>query len=184
MNKLKIAIGCDHTVTELKNEVIKYFENKGYTMLDMGTYDHTRTHYPIYGRQVGLAVAKNEADLGIAICGTGVGISLSVNKVKGTRCALVRDVFTAIKAKEEYNANVIACGGRVLGIGSLINIFEEFINAKYKGTNKDIIKLIDNKIEHLNDNPDLFGKIINKWEEGYYTNNEKQDSVPLPKIKV
>ncbi|ALV23522.1 hypothetical protein ASO20_02585 [Mycoplasma sp. (ex Biomphalaria glabrata)] len=181
---MKLAIGCDHTVTGLKDEVVKYLKSRGHQVIDCGTYDLTRTHYPIYGRQVALLVAKKQVDQGIVICGTGVGISVSANKVKGIRCALVADVYTAIKAKEAYNANIIACGGRVIGIGSIINIVEEFLKAKYQHQNSDLIALVDKQIKTLNDDPKLFDEIICNWEEGKYTNGEKQDKIPLPKISL
>lgn len=176
-----IAIGCDHIVTPIKDELIEYFKNLGHTIIDCGTYDRTRTHYPIYGRAVALNVVNKKADIGVVLCGTGIGISNSASKVKGIRCLLVTDPISARKAKEDYDANIIAFGGRVIGIGTAIDIVQAFINAKYKNKNKELIKMLDNKINSLKNNDDLYKNILKKWNDGYYTNGEKQPMTLKPK---
>ncbi|WP_027339801.1 galactose-6-phosphate isomerase subunit LacB [Halonatronum saccharophilum] len=167
-----ISIGCDHIVTDLKNHIIEYLEAKGHKIIDNGTYDHIRTHYPIYGKKTADKVASGEADLGIVICGTGVGITTSAAKVKGIRAALVRDITTAKYAKEELNANIIGVGGRICGVGLIENIIDEFLESKYKENfeNDKIIEKIDQIVEDDSQvgDEEFFAEFIEKWENGYY----------------
>lgn len=169
---MKVAIGCDHIVTDIKNDIKGYLEKKGYEVLDCGTYNHERTHYPIYGKKVAEKVVTKEADLGVVLCGTGVGITNAVNKVKGARCALVGDVATARYAKEELNANVIGVGGRVSGIGMIEDILDAYFETEYKETqeNKKMIAKINELIEKTEDINDehFFDEFIEKWNRGEY----------------
>ena len=138
----------------------------------MGTYDFIRTHYPIYGRKVGVLVAKGEVDLGVCICGTGIGINNGAQKVKGVRAACVTDVQTAVAAEEHLNANVIGCGGRVVGIGTIEYILDAFLKAKYQPTpERDaLIKKIDEMIPDNDciENDHIFDLYNKRWAEGYY----------------
>lgn len=169
---MKIAIGCDHIVTDIKMKAAEFLKSKGHEVIDVGTYDFVRTHYPIYGRKVGALVSQGDVDLGVCICGTGVGINSAAQKIKGVRGALVCDVQTAVAARENLNANVIGVGGRVVGVGTIEYILESFIAAQYKPTpdKEALIKKIDDMIDENDtlENDAIFAEYLQKWDQGYY----------------
>ena len=152
---MKVAIGCDHIVTDIKNHVKEYLENKGFEVVDCGTYDHARTHYPIYGKRVAEKVVSGGCDLGVVMCGTGVGITNAVQKIKGARCALVGDVAAAKYAREALNCNVIGVGGRVSGIGMIEDIMDAYFGTEYKPS-KEHDEMVE-KIDALIDSKDDIG---------------------------
>ena len=130
---MKIAMGNDHTAVELKNIIKAFVEEKGYEVLDLGTNSSESCDYPVYGEKVGRAVASGQADLGITICGTGVGISLAAGKVKGIRACVRSEPYTARLSKMHNNSNVLAFGARVVGSEMAKMITEEWLNARYEG---------------------------------------------------
>ena len=167
---IRIAIGCDHIVTDIKNEIRQWLIGKGYDVVDFGTYDNERTHYPIFGKRVAEAVANGEFDKGVVICGTGVGITNSANKVKGARCVLSRDVHTAVTARKEYDANIIGVGGRITGVGLIENIIEEFLSAEFEATeeNVHVKNFMNSMIDEGANKGECFEEERRKWDEGYY----------------
>lgn len=130
---MKIAIGNDHAAVEMKREIQKYLEELGHEVVNYGTDTVESCNYPEYGEKVGRAVADKEADCGVLICGTGVGISIAANKVKGVRAAVCSDVTTARLVKEHNNANIIAFGARIVGIELAKDIVRAYLDAEFAG---------------------------------------------------
>ena len=130
---MKIAIGNDHVAVEMKWHIVKYLSQKGHTLMNFGTDNEERTDYPIYGKRVADAVVNGECEAGILICGTGVGISLTANKVKGIRAAVCSEPYTARLTKEHNNANIIAFGARVVDMSMAEKIVDAFLEAEFEG---------------------------------------------------
>jgi len=130
---MKIAIGSDHAGFYLKEDLKKYLEEKNIEVKDMGPFDDNRVDYPDYGHAVGHEVIDNEMDFGIVICGSGIGISISANKVKGIRAALCSEPYSARLARRHNDANVLAMGARLIGHDMAIEIVEAFLDEKFEG---------------------------------------------------
>lgn len=130
---MKIGIGNDHAAVEMKNDVAAYLEEKGIKVVNYGTNTHESCNYPEFGEKVGRAVANGDVDLGILICGTGVGISLAANKVKGVRAVVCSEPYTAKLSRQHNNTNVLAFGARVIGIEMAKMIIDEWLNAEFMG---------------------------------------------------
>lgn len=146
---MKIGIGNDHAALEMKNQVMEYLEEKGYEVINYGTNTPESCNYPEFGEKVGRAVVSGEVDCGILICGTGVGISLAANKVKGVRAVVCSEPYSAKLSKQHNNTNILAFGARVVGIEIAKMIIDEWLGAEFEGgrhqTRVDMIMAIENK---------------------------------------
>lgn len=130
---MKIAIGSDHGGYNLKESIKKHLDEKGVEYMDFGTNGSESVDYPEFGSKVAEAVNSGEFDRGIVCCGTGIGISISANKVPGIRCAVVSDTFSAEMSRAHNNANVLALGERVVGIGLALRIVDVWLEAGFEG---------------------------------------------------
>lgn len=130
---MKIAIGCDHAGYELKEIVKDKLTSEGYELIDLGTNSSESVDYPIYGKAVGEKVASGECDKGIAICGTGIGISISCNKVKGVRAALCNTEHLAKMSREHNDANVLCLGAREIDKELALKIVEKWLSTDFLG---------------------------------------------------
>jgi len=131
--KPRIAIGSDHAGFPVKEIIRKYLEAAGYAVDDQGTSSEESVDYPDYGKAVGERVASKQADLGIAVCGSGIGISIAANKVPGIRAALAHDIMTARLAREHNDANVLALGGRIVTGTAAVEMVQTFLTTTYLG---------------------------------------------------
>ena len=130
---MKIALGSDHGGFALKQDIIKYLESKGIEYNDFGTYSTDSCDYPTFGEAAAKAVASGECDRGIVICTTGIGISISANKVKGIRCALCSEPLSAEMTRRHNDANMLAMGGGMINKNMAERIVEVFLNTEFEG---------------------------------------------------
>ena len=131
-----IALGSDHGGYGLKQEIIGYLEEKGIEYKDYGCYDESPCDYPVFGKKAAQAVVSGECEKGILICGTGIGISIAANKIKGVRAALCHDVFSAKATREHNDANMLAMGARVVGPGLALIIVDTFLNTEFSNAER------------------------------------------------
>ena len=130
---MKIAIGCDHGGIDLKPTVKKVLENNGIEIIDMGCDDTKSVDYPDYALKVAEAVSKGEVDKGIILCGTGIGISIAANKVKGVRAAVCHDLFTAQMCAQHNDANILSMGGRVIDEALAGEMVQVWLDTPFEG---------------------------------------------------
>ena len=130
---MKIVIGADHGGYEAKTAVLEYLTAQGYQVEDYGTYSEESCDYPDVAHKVGKAVAQEEFELGILICGTGIGMSLAANKVPGIRAALCQDTYSARMARAHNNSNVLCLGARVTGLGLMMDIVDTYVQGSFTG---------------------------------------------------
>lgn len=152
---MKIAVGSDHAGFSLKEEVVKHLQKKGYDFKDFGTYSEASCDYPDFAEKVSKEVADKNYDLGILVCGTGIGISIAANKVSGIRAALCSDTFSAHACREHNNANILALGARVVGTGVALDIVDSFLNAEFEG---------DRHLRRINKITEIEKKYMNQGE--------------------
>ncbi|MBP3623179.1 MAG: ribose 5-phosphate isomerase B [Oscillospiraceae bacterium] len=136
-----IGVGSDHGGFALKEAIKKHLEERGLEYKDFGTYSSASCDYPVYGRAVAKAVAAGECQLGILICGTGIGISITANKVPGVRAALCSDCFSAEATRLHNNANILALGARVLGEGLALKIVDTFLDTPFSNDERHIRRI-------------------------------------------
>ena len=130
---MKIAMGADHGGFSLKETIKQHLEEQGHEILDLGTYDTASCHYPVYAEKVARSVAAGQAERGILVCGTGIGMSIAANKIPGIRAAAVSDCFTAQATREHNDANILCLGERTVGPGLAMRIVDTYLAAQFQG---------------------------------------------------
>ena len=137
----KIAIGCDHAGYDLKGAVVEYIEKMGCECVDVGTYSKESCHYPKYAEAVCEKILSGECNLGILICGTGIGMSMAANKHNGIRAACCSDTFSAKLTREHNDANVLCFGERVVGAGLALELVDAFLGAEYLNNGNHVTRV-------------------------------------------
>lgn len=133
---MMIALGNDQAGYGLKQEIMKYLDEQGIPYKDYGSYSEESVDYPVYAKKVAHAVTDGECEKGILICGTGIGISIAANKVKGVRAALCHDTFSAEATRQHNDANILAMGARVIGPGLAVKIVDTFLHTEFSNAER------------------------------------------------
>ncbi|MBE6805279.1 MAG: ribose 5-phosphate isomerase B [Ruminococcaceae bacterium] len=146
---MKIALGCDHGGLEHKNAIAEHLKERGFDIKDFGIYEQKSVDYPEIAEKVANSIASGETELGILVCGTGIGMSLAANKVKGIRAAACSEHFSAKYTRLHNNSNILCLGGRVIGVGTAIELVDLFVDTEFEGGRHqrrvDMITTIENK---------------------------------------
>ena len=146
---MKIAIGCDHGGLEHKNAIAEHLKERGFEVQDFGIYEQVSVNYPVIAEKVALEITEGRAELGILVCGTGIGMSLAANKVKGIRAAACSEHFSAKYTRLHNNSNILCLGGRVIGVGTALELTDLFVDTEFEGgrhaTRVDMITEIENR---------------------------------------
>ena len=130
---MKIALGCDHGGLDHKNAIKEHLENRGFKVLDFGIYEQVSVDYPDIAIKVANAVKDGQCERGVLVCGTGIGMSLAANKVKGVRAAACSEHFSAKYTRLHNNSNIICLGGRVIGVGTALELVDLFVDTEFEG---------------------------------------------------
>ena len=130
---MKIAIGCDHGALALKNKLVSHLEAKGHTVVDFGTYTPDSCDYPDFASAAAKAVASGACDKGIVLCTTGIGVSITANKIKGIRCALLSDVLSAKMTRLHNDTNMMALGAGIVGENLALEIVDTWVSTPFSG---------------------------------------------------
>ena len=138
---MKIVLGCDHAGVEIKDAVIAHIRSKGHEVVEVGTYTTDSCHYPVYASAACKKILSGECELGVLICGTGIGMSIAANKYKGIRAACCSDVFSARLTREHNDANVLCFGQRVVGIGLALDLVDAFLDATYANSGNHLTRV-------------------------------------------
>jgi len=129
----RIVLSSDHAAIEMRQAIAKHIAEQGWEVVDIGPTTPESTHYPLHGQAAAERVASGDCALGIILCGTGQGIMMAANKVKGIRCGVCSDTFSARMIRQHNNANILSIGARVVGEGLALDIADAFLNAEFEG---------------------------------------------------